>query len=263
MKISKLALTLAIGSLALGCVINDDDADGSGTTDASATGTTNTTPGTMTNMTQTGTNTMGQTGDTTEGPSTATDGPTDSGTTAVDPGPFVPDDPDPSLYTQVDRMGMPAITTALITCNDPDPMADDCNDNDYNEAGRAQDVQNAFFVDINASVGALLGGLSPDLTGLGLTPCADLNTCVNQQAVPNIIPDTLSINTATTAGFPNGRLPADQVIDITLAVILLDLGANNAMGDPQTLTTFADVPVSPAANDVAFEKTFPFLAPAH
>lgn len=266
MKISNLALTLAIGSLALGCVISDDDADGSGTTtDGSATGTTNTTPG-MT-MTQTGTNTNGQTGDTTEGPSTATDdtGMTDSGTTAaVDPGPFVEDDPDPSLYTQVDRMGMPVVTSALISCNDPDPMADDCNDNDYNEAGRTEDLANTWIADISDSVGDVRNGLLAELTndpmdptepGLGLTACSSTNACVTQ-AGPLIIPDTLKLNLGEGAGFPNGRGPADQVVDITLAAILLDLGTH-------PVDLFASVPVSPPENDLPFEKAFPFLAAAH
>ena len=254
MKISKLALTLAIGSLALGCVINDDDADGSGTTDASATGgTTNTTPGTMTNMTQTGTNTMGQTGDTTEGPSTATEGQTDSGTTAVDPGPFVADDPDPTLYTRVDFQGLPAVNTVLIPCADPDNG--NCRKDDYNNATQAEVSGAMFDMEVSNSIFFIADSLDDDLIAVGLGG----SECGTPQCVSFvdqfIEPDALTVDSASPSGFPNGRALEDPVIDYTLAAILLDLA-----GDITLITTFADLPLNPAANDVAFQKTFPYLA---
>lgn len=70
-----------------------------------------------------------------------------------------------------------------------------------------------------------------------------------------IFPDTLTLDFSRPAGFPNGRKPADQVGDIMLAYIFLDLGKEGAR-------RFANVPLNPAANDVAFPAGFPYLAPA-
>ena len=70
------------------------------------------------------------------------------------------------------------------------------------------------------------------------------------------VPDVLRINTSAAAGFPNGRKPADPVIDVILAVLLLDVNAEG-----QSPATFASLPLNPPANDVAFRASFPFLAP--
>ena len=68
-----------------------------------------------------------------------------------------------------------------------------------------------------------------------------------------VIPDTLTLDLSAASGFPNGRKLADPVIDVTLAVIFLDLSVNG----PGTL---AGLPLNPPANDVAFQDTFPYLA---
>lgn len=92
------------------------------------------------------------------------------------------------------------------------------------------------------------------------TPTArDVTACLTQEvggtSVANlIIPDTITIDFAQPAGFPNGRRLADPVIDVTLAVIFLDL-------DVHSPTTLANVPVNPAANDRPFLTGFPFAAP--
>ena len=70
-----------------------------------------------------------------------------------------------------------------------------------------------------------------------------------------IIPDTLTLDLSTPSGFPNGRLLSDPVIDQTLNVIFLRLSVNG----PGTL---ASLPVNPAANDVPFRSSFPYLAAA-
>ncbi|MFT5583322.1 MAG: hypothetical protein ACI9VR_000900 [Cognaticolwellia sp.] len=146
-----------------------------------------------------------------------------------------------SAYTRVDRVGMPAINTAVIASKDA-----------YNQADPADDANGDFVAEIVASLNFLHGALDDDLTGLGLTPC-DVDTCV-AQAAPLVVPDTLQIDTTGTAGFPNGRGLEDPVIDVTLAVVLLDLSVHSAV----TL-----VGVNPTANDKAFQATFPYLAPAH
>lgn len=91
-----------------------------------------------------------------------------------------------------------------------------------------------------------------------MTPCTVVGgtgTCV-AQGVPLIVPDVLNIDPGTPAGFPNGRGLADPVIDVTLAVLLVDLTVHAP-------DLFASLPLNPPANDVAFASEFPFLAPPH
>lgn len=94
---------------------------------------------------------------------------------------------------------------------------------------------------------------SPTPTALNVT------RCVNQTAVPGrsvadlVVPDTIRVNLQQASGFPNGRRLQDPVVDVTLAVIFLDLTVHN----PATL---AGVPINPPSNDRAFLATFPFLA---
>lgn len=98
---------------------------------------------------------------------------------------------------------------------------------------------------------------TPSPVGFDVGPCLS-------QVVPGtggvtvagaVVPDTLTLNLAANAGFPNGRLLADPVIDVTLAVIFLDLSRNG----PGTL---AGLPLNPRSNDVPLPNGFPFLAPA-
>ncbi len=148
---------------------------------------------------------------------------------------------DASAYTQADRVGMPAVVVALIASKD-----------DYNAAQPANDSD--FADEIVASVTGIHDALDDDLTGAGLTPCAP-QACV-EAAAPFVIPDTLAIDASAPAGFPNGRMLPDPVMDVTLALVLLDL-------DVHPVTTLAELPLNPAANDVAFSSSFPYLGPAH
>jgi hypothetical protein len=165
----------------------------------------------------------------------------DTDTTPTDPYIFATDAA--SAYLRVDRMGMPAVATAVIAGDDA-----------YNAANPTDDVEGDFVGEITASISFLHGALDDDLAGLLLTPC-DTSTCVGQ-AAPYVVPDVLTLDTTTYAGFPNGRLLPDPVIDVTLALILLDL-------EVHSVTTFADLPLNPPANDVTFPATFPYLAAAH
>jgi len=150
-----------------------------------------------------------------------------------------------SQYSQIDRVGMPAVNTAVITSKDA-----------YNAATPTDDASGLFVAQITTDVGNLHTTLDAALRGAGLVP-ASTSTSITQ-AAPLIVPDTLKINTAATAGFPNGRLLTDPVVDVTLAVVLLDLSQNG-----QTALTLANLPLNPPANDVAFSATFPYLASPH
>ncbi|MGB3167401.1 MAG: DUF4331 family protein [Alteraurantiacibacter sp.] len=102
---------------------------------------------------------------------------------------------------------------------------------------------------------------TPAPTPTPTTASFDVSPCL-QQAIPGtgltvagaVVPDTLTLNLSADAGFPNGRLLTDPVIDVTLAVIFLDLDTHSPL-------TFAGIPLNPPANDRPFRDGFPFLAP--
>jgi hypothetical protein len=235
----RLTLSLALSAAAFTSACGDDGSD----TETNDTSTSPSAP-----MTDPGTTAPEPT---TGGPTTVdptpgdpTNDPTTEDPTTEDPNdPFVFDQTPPGDLVQLDRMGMPAVATAVISKEQKDA---------YNEADPAVDAASTFVPDIIANVTALHTALDDDLTGLGLTPCAAAD-CV-AQAGPLVVPDTLKIDVSKPAGFPNGRRLEDPVIDITLAVVMLDLGTHAA-------DTFAKLPVNPPKNDKDFLPDFPYVAP--
>jgi hypothetical protein len=87
----------------------------------------------------------------------------------------------------------------------------------------------------------------------------DVDPCLIQLVRPGqtvallVIPDTLTVDFNQPSRFPNGRALPDPVIDYILAMLFLDLTRHS-------ITTFADVPVNPPANDRPFRPDFPYLA---
>lgn len=198
---------------------------------------------------------------------------------------------DTTGYSRVDRMGMPAVSTALVSSgmknayNDGNPSAG---------TGGDQEVVGGlprWAPEFATSLIGIHNALNDDILALGLHHCgnnpaagvADVIGCATQtigtggpRVLDIVVPDTLRIDTTMPAGFPNGRRLADPVIDLTLAVVMLDL----TMNAPNTFVTYdrdgvggtgcggADCPVglNPPLNDVAegvFLTTFPYLHPAH
>ena len=101
-------------------------------------------------------------------------------------------------------------------------------------------------------------------TGVQNPASVDVIPCLVQQVgsgpttvnLTNIIlPDTVKIDFARPAGFPNGRRLQDPVIDLILAVAFIDLSKH-------PVTVLNAIPVNPAANDLPFRPTFPYLAAA-
>ena len=122
---------------------------------------------------------------------------------------------------QIDRMGRPAINTVLIPSDRKD---------EFNAAAPADDPAR-FGDDVRATITALSGG--------------DAGFAA---AVTDILlPDVLTFDTSSSAGFLNGRQLADDVIDIELDL----LTKGGVTGDGVD------------ANDVPFRADFPYLAPAH
>lgn len=68
-----------------------------------------------------------------------------------------------SAYVSVDRMGMPAVATALIGSSLKDP---------YNDATPAHDVAGAYRADQTAQLTSLFNAIGDDLARLGLKLCA-------------------------------------------------------------------------------------------
>jgi hypothetical protein len=154
---------------------------------------------------------------------------------------------------KVDRVGMPAISTAVISA---------ANQNEYNTDTPQIDATAKWASDITSNVTGLHAALDDDLADAGLAACQPTH-CV-AQAAPLIIPDVISIDISQPAGFPNGRLLADPVIDVTFALVLLDLSSTTGCdGGPCTALTLAGLPLNPPANDLAFTGVFPYLNPPH
>lgn len=106
---------------------------------------------------------------------------------------------------------------------------------------------------------------TPTTANVNVLPCLEqivptnLNrTRPNTRVVDLVIPDTITLYPDLTQAFPNGRQLADPVIDITLAVILLDLDAPG-----QNAASFATLPLNPAASERAPRAEFPFAALPH
>jgi len=104
---------------------------------------------------------------------------------------------------------------------------------------------------------------TPPPTGSTPTPTPtsyNVERCFEQLVAPGVsvrsllIPDTVKIDLSKPADFPNGRRLQDQVVDVTLAELLLDLTRYS----PKVL---ADLPLNPGKNDATFLTVFPYLAP--
>lgn len=141
--------------------------------------------------------------------------------------------------SRVDRMGMPAVATAVITSKDA-----------YNAADPTDDAAGTFVPEIVSNVSGIHAALDDDLKGAGLTPATTEKAIA--QAAPFVVPDVIRIDVTQPSGFPNGRRLTDPVIDVTLALVLLDL-------DVHPVTSL--IGLNPTQNDRPFGFQFPFLAP--
>jgi hypothetical protein len=134
-------------------------------------------------------------------------------------------------YVAIDRMGVPAVNTALV------PFA---RKDEYNRATTMDDAAGKFANDIVATLHAL----GTDDAHVGILA----SVAVTRGDMLRL--DTSVANTGSNAeaAFPNGRRPADDVIDTILFLV------TNG-----TLTTGDNV----NSNDVPFRTQFPFFAAPH
>lgn len=161
-------------------------------------------------------------------------------------------------YTQIDRHGAVEAGTAGIAA--PEGLgfnrgSDISIRDEYNASEPSEDAAGMWLGEISASVTFFHDALDDDIMGLQLVP-ASVDVAL-AQAGPVIVPDTIKYDPSMPTAYPNGRTLEDQVVDITLAAVLLELGPG------QPLSFFAELPLNPPENDVPFEADFPYLAPPH
>lgn len=160
-------------------------------------------------------------------------------------------------YARVDRMGQPAIATALIASSNKDA---------YNLADPTGDE--SFVGDIVATVIFVANALDDDLKSAGLTPCAvdgiDVDTDINDAseissclniAAGIVSPDVITIDTSIASSWPNGRRLNDPVVDTLLAAALLDVE-----GGTHTPASLAELPLNPGSDDAVTSANFPYVS---
>lgn len=151
-------------------------------------------------------------------------------------------------YVRVDRMGMPAVATALIGPGLASAAAGATAKDDYNDSDPTGDASFTSGIPLLTAIGAYHQLLDAQLRTAHLTPCSvttsfpvpgapapvpacgvqhydgtDLTDPAGLTVASLILPDTLMLNTATATHFPNGRAPDDPVIDPILSVLLLNM----------------------------------------
>jgi hypothetical protein len=208
---------------------------------------------------------------------------------------FVKPEVNGGAWTQVSRLGMPLVNELVIGIPDKDHFNASVPSGDAQFANYVTNpslpaLLNALFLaPVNATLGTTLTNLAPtnfprnDLVAAFLTGFSGLNQQFTVTASEMLRLNTgvaataaaaqnpLGVAAGDLAGFPNGRRPGDDVVDIALRVVMgalcypLPIGANGA---PTNLGLCApsDAPVGNAAftdgapvNALDFDQTFPYL----
>jgi hypothetical protein len=198
-------------------------------------------------------------------------------------------------WTQVSRLGMPLVNELVIGLPDKDHFnssapKDDAQFANYVTNPSLPALLNVLFLaPVNATLHANLANLAPtnfprkDLEAAFLTGFTGLNqeSMVTASemlrlnttiaAKPAATQKTLGVAAGDLAGFPNGRRPGDDVVDVALRVEMgvlcypLPIGTNGA-AENLGLCAPADAPVGNAAftdgapiSALDFDQTFPYL----
>jgi hypothetical protein len=132
--------------------------------------------------------------------------------------------------TQIDRMGRPAINTVFIPNNVFEPAGSEPSQRNAFNAGKPRSDQRAFRGEVVDTLEIFYGTGNPTVGAL-----ADF-----------LLPDILTVDTSSTAGFPNGRGLANDVIDIELGLVTNGAVTTDCVG-----------------NDSAFSGAFPYLDAAN
>lgn len=132
------------------------------------------------------------------------------------------------LISQIDRMGRPAINTVFIPKNPFEPNEASQKDR-FNKTKPKLD-QKRFRGEVEDTLALFYDSGDPTIDDL-----ADV-----------LLPDILTVDTSSAAGFLNGRRLADDVIDAELAIV-----------------TDGAVPSDCVDNDSSFSNSFPYLQSAN
>jgi Domain of unknown function (DUF4331) len=171
-------------------------------------------------------------------------------------------------WVQVSRLGNPLINEVIIPIGQKDkfnatsPADDAKNFGQFALNPEPARIANALFnLGIKESnrtdiVQALLTGV-PGLTQIGKNPAAADTLKLNLGVSPSANPNRFGVLAGDTAGFPNGRRLADDVVDIELRVIAGALLPANQGGKQIPLGDGVD------QNDKPFRSQFPYVALAN
>ncbi len=172
-------------------------------------------------------------------------------------------------FVQVSRLGMPLVNEVVIpigvkdTFNGLEPTGDGAALS-FVTNPMVPPLLEALFglrtppTPRNDLVTIFLTGI-PGLNQIGTSPRPSEMIRLNMAVPPSNSPSRLGLLGGDNAGFPNGRRPADDVVDIELRALAggtpftpaFNVSPNNALGDGVD------------RNDAAFLTTFPFIAPPH
>jgi hypothetical protein len=142
---------------------------------------------------------------------------------------------------QVDRMGRPAIATVFIPNNPFEPVGSEPSlKNTYNHSVPSED--RAQFRGEVVDTLQLLYSLNDKAGDDPSDDAAKIN-----QLADVVLPDILTFDTSSSAGFLNGRRPADDVIDAELGLVTEGAVTTDCVG----------------SNDEPFPSGFPYLAAPH
>jgi hypothetical protein len=131
---------------------------------------------------------------------------------------------------QVDRMGRPAINTVFIPNNPFEPAGSEASQKSFFNAGKPKHDPRDFRTEVVDTLEIFYGAGHPTAQAL-----ADV-----------LLPDVLTVDASSSAGFLNGRRLADDVIDVELALVTNGVVSSDCV-----------------ASDSAFLAEFPYLAPAN
>jgi len=131
-----------------------------------------------------------------------------------------------------DQMGRPAINTV------------------FTPADRKDEFNRTQPADMRAAFGEVFTEDLLALSGLDGTPYSHEQA----EAITNVLlPDILTVDVSSPAGFLNGRQPSDDVIDAELGVVTGGFFGGSAVLTADCIN----------GNDAALPATFPYLAAAH
>ncbi len=218
-------------------------------------------------------------------------------------GPFVFSTQTPDRFVRVDRMGEPALATALLnrdpivfptpTPNPPNSINLSPNQRDAFNRGEPTNDANDFTDILTKgpqpnSLRNIHFEVGPSLRAAVLTPCStetvsppvnntqvNIDMCV-AQVKDVILPDVITFDFGAPAGWPNGRGFDDPVVDRLLAAALLQISGAGAPHNINSLVGVINpwngtpgVPCDKPAGCTGDESgtpspaTFPHLRPAH